>query len=342
MFLSIQPAHILTHIFKYLDYDDHFKLRFMCKMFQLIIDSESISGSEPRNWFEFMLDNNIYYAKKYINILDEPIAPILASLVIIDNYSDEFSMLTIRKLMIIFYQNNYVREEKFYKYLSKSQTITNSHNIYKNNFNKFMVEHNVSSGDLINLQKINVYKNNYFKMCGHYILFCATIYGQLKIIEYVLKNYDIQQYNIYQYVENALVNRHYHIIDYFLTNCLEPNNNLLYMSIRSNNLKLLEYLKKNNFLPDDQIILFDDIYDVLNIDLLMIKFYANNFETTEIFEKNIKFILHVKINLYDVECVDYILIRFPKLITYVKQNIFDRNMFYVFAKYQVLFFLRVK
>lgn len=71
MAILSQPLPIILHIFKYTKYRTHFTLRLVCKKIKLLIDSEEISGSIPRNFFEFIIDNNIYYLKNYLTKIDE-------------------------------------------------------------------------------------------------------------------------------------------------------------------------------------------------------------------------------------------------------------------------------
>lgn len=337
MSINDQPIPIIINIFQYLDYPVHFKLRSVCKTFLNIIDS--ISGIKPRNWFECVLTDNIYYFKKYVHLLDLPISSIKN----IDHshYTKNFLTWTIGKFILMFYLTfdtypNYMRRIKICEFLKNKKK---SWKLGDNDFGlfEFTVDYNVLSGDLINLQKINnMYCKTFFISYGFLILPEAVKHGRIDILKYMFENYNVEIGNVDLIILMASENDHKHIINYLLEKYSGTANPLLYKGFLNNHLNLLECMKENNLLNNG---LFID--QITNINLPLIKFYVDNFDQNLIFMINVKSMLNHKVEHGDYESVDWLLTRLPELVDYVKEishhiKSYDYNMMNIFLKHRAL------
>lgn len=309
-----QPAEILTLILKYLDYFDHFRCRSVCKIFKKLIDRQEISGPEPSNIVELILNDNIYYLRHHIKNLDKSISSIAP-------INNKLLNITIGQVMREFHEN-YVFESKIYWQIYHVYDRIK----YQNRFSiiNFIIEYAMYSNNISYLQKYNlIYKNNL-----EYILSCASIYGQIDFIKNILNNHIVKSYNIYSsmiilasgyngpyfYAEDFFIIKHDRnimlhnktlIIEYILENYVDSSEqiSLLNWALTHNSINILTIMNKFGMINKNfNLIKLDDIK------LSIIKFLINNNSC------DITNLFYEKIKSSDIICVEYLLLNKHKLI----------------------------
>lgn len=190
MFIILPPRPIFFIIFSYVNYIVHFKLRLVCKLFLNIIDSEEISGAEPSDFLQCILDDNVYHLKTYKDLIDQKISKFSND----DSYTNDFLGYTVGKIFFDFFnQSSKIDKFKLYKFLSKkigSDTLFCYDNIIT-----FIIKYNISINSITNLEKINtmcgnnICGNKFFDVYWIDIVSRSIIHGNLDIFKYMLDKY---------------------------------------------------------------------------------------------------------------------------------------------------------
>lgn len=176
--MNSQPIQIIAHIIKYLDWPNQVKCRPVSKIFRTIIDSELISGTKPKNIYEMILTDNIYYYGEFQPQLLSSTTDITIP------FFPDVSPGSVTYLFIFkFFLVKYMPFSKFNKFILNKDILT----LKINNYTNYIIYRIVSTGDLELLKKlipiINLNDDN--KIC---ILLCASIFGHLHIIKYLVDN----------------------------------------------------------------------------------------------------------------------------------------------------------
>lgn len=262
MNLNSQPLPIIQYIFTYVDHLTHFELRLVSKKFKNLIDSEIISGTAPRNFFECILTDNIYYFKNYHNILNKSIITINPEHNLKD-YPKKFLDTSIKTFVINFCK--YLPESKINKYLRPNQTNIFSQNLYL----LFMTESNVYLGDAVNIERIIFFYKPYGLNIYYDILTYSSKYNHVHIFDKYVKNVDLgrltydafnkNSYNLLKYMQdNNLLNYNLDIriyndvqlatlklyVDNFKRTSLFIHNvkKIYYQNVLINNIDVVDYL----------------------------------------------------------------------------------------------------
>lgn len=335
IFDQLQP--IILHIFVHLGHKTHFKLKSVCKYFKLLIESKSISGTEPRNFFECIIDDNIYYLGKYLNIFDQP-----ASILTTSPYNTP--KYDMRKL-ILKYCTVFNSSPKIYEFLN----INDYKHTHRNcQFLPTIIEINVYINDLINLKKINTIWNkthdcqeksddSFFQIYKFNIVVKAIMYNKINIVKYMLDDYDISPNEVLFFITKSFDLNHTKIGSYIFKNFLNvfDIDDLIHNSIMYNHLNFLTYIV-NNKLFDKNLDIVLDYVAVINF--LTIKYYFNNFKHTKSFVSNLKLITDNALSTSDVKTVNYCLANCPALVNYYKLNKpqADPAMINILIKHKIL------
>lgn len=315
MSINNQPIPILLQIFKHLSYLDHLRLRSVCKKYLKIINSEEISGVEPRNIFECMLDDNIYYWYKYLSVVNKNVSTWITYSVFDDIYND-YKICE----MLSFFCNKYMQNSlsTFFldvcvlKNLSLRTCVYGDDycELYDNIF-YFVLEQNVINDDLHNIKKLLSISN---QICPE-IFECVAKFGYLEIFKFLSKTFtELFTKNLDNLLIILFKNDHEHIAKYIFNEYSNEINIQYTMahSMFNNSTKILKYVIRNNLADSDLNLYNYPYYSGFSLKIKTMKFYIKYFNHTPSFIKNIEIIFRTKIDQNDYDVVNYLLVHYPK------------------------------
>lgn len=146
MSIHNQPKPIILHIFHFLLYPQHLKLRSVCKFYLNLINSEEISGVAPRNIFECVLLDKIYHFYLYIKIFDKYTSSFIPNQ---QYYYNKYGDYKIGYVFYIFCKK-YMPNSIVHKYLCKNKY----YYPVDDNILDYLFEINIINNDPVVVQKI--------------------------------------------------------------------------------------------------------------------------------------------------------------------------------------------